>query len=31
MWEKLNELNSKFKQIKQNEKEETKKISTTIL
>ena len=31
MWDKLNELNSKFKQIKQESKEESKKMSATIL
>ena len=31
MWDKLNELNSKFKQIKQESKEESKKMSVAIL
>ena len=31
MWEKLSELNSKFKQIKQHTQEENKKMSSTIL
>ena len=31
MWEKLSELNAKFKQIKQFEKQEEKKMSATIL
>ena len=31
MWEKLSKLNSKFKQINQHSKEETKKMSSTIL
>ena len=31
MWEKLTELNSKFKQIKDHSKEENKKMSATIL
>ena len=31
MWEKLNELNSKFKQMKDHSKQETKKMSATIL
>ena len=31
MWENLGELNSKFKQMKQHAKGETKKISLTIL
>ena len=31
MWEKLSELNSKFKQIMEHEKDETKKMSATIL
>ena len=31
MWEKLSELNSKFKHIKQHSKEEMKKMSATIL
>ena len=31
MWEKLTELNAKFKQIKKFEKQEEKKMSVTIL
>ena len=31
MWEKLNELNNKFKTIKQQSKKDEKKISATIL
>ena len=31
MWEKLSELNSKFKQIKEHSKEENKKMSATVL
>ena len=31
MWEKINELNAKFKQIKQFKKEEEKKILAPIL
>ena len=31
MWEKLRELNAKFKQIKHHSKEEEKKMSSTIL
>ena len=31
MWEKLNELNAKFKKIKQHSKEEEKKMSVTII
>ena len=30
MWEKLNELNAKFKKIKQHSKEEKKMSATTI-
>ena len=31
MWEKLSELNSKFKQIMEHEKDETKKMSAALL
>ena len=31
MWEKLSELNSKFTQMKDHSKQETKKMSATIL